>query len=476
LNFDALSNLNRCTVWNCFANSARYNLGAAFFDHLAGGVAIWNALLFADHVAHCVAYVLGSLFANHVACLVAYGLLTALWDHFASGIGANLGSWFANHFASGAVYRLLAAFWNHFACGVGANLAAALRNQFARRVFHSLAAALRNALGYGVRTNLGQAFRFVANTVDFLGFAAWNPNLFANRLGWALNAFYSAGAWAVYVSARRRIEDPSAWLTYGSANDWTSNFFRRCLPATAVDRNSLGVVDRFGDGVVNCSFACFCNRNHYRVVDDMVMRFHDFVHHRVVDYLFVRFTNRGHDGIVHNFGVCFVHRSLDCVVDHSLMGFANWNADRVVDDLAMGFIHRARYVVGNLLGTSFVDGSSYRIVANTGVGFANWHVDNVRHFFVVSFSFVTNSIDRLVFVHDLINGLGTGNCFGFVDGPPNCFHYGVSCWTARVNNVATAVFITDRAAICSLSSASAKSRQHCCERRKSQKLFHSHSP
>jgi hypothetical protein len=61
--------------------------------------------------------------------------------------------------------------------------------------------ALRNALGNSVRNNLRYALSFVLNAVDFLGFAAWNPNLLANLFRWALNAFYSASAWAVYVSA-----------------------------------------------------------------------------------------------------------------------------------------------------------------------------------------------------------------------------------------------------------------------------------
>ena len=135
--------------------------------------------------------------------LVAYSLLTAFWDHFASCVGANLALLLANHGACLVTYSLGSAFWNHLASCVGASLAAALWNHSANIVSDRLGAALRNALGYSVRNNLGQALCFVLYAVDFLGFAGWNPDFLADRLGWALNAFYMARAWAVYVSAGR---------------------------------------------------------------------------------------------------------------------------------------------------------------------------------------------------------------------------------------------------------------------------------
>ena len=159
--------------------------------------------MLADHAASCVTNVLSSLLANHVTGLVAYSLLTAFWDHFASCVGANLALLLANHGACLVTYSLGSAFWNHLASCVGASLAAALWNHSANIVSDRLGAALRNALGYSVRNNFRQALCFVLYAVDFLGFAGWNPDFLADRLGWALNAFYMARAWAVYVSAGR---------------------------------------------------------------------------------------------------------------------------------------------------------------------------------------------------------------------------------------------------------------------------------
>ena len=162
--------------------------------------------MLADHAASCVANVLNSWLANHTAGLVAYSLLTAFLDHSTSCVGANLALLLADHGACLVTYSLGAAFWYHLASCVGANLAAALWNQFANVVSDRLGAALRNAFGYSVRNNFGQALCFVLDAVDFLGFAGWNPNFLADRLWWALNAFDSASAWAVNVSAGRWVK------------------------------------------------------------------------------------------------------------------------------------------------------------------------------------------------------------------------------------------------------------------------------
>ena len=162
--------------------------------------------MLADHAASCGANVLDSLLANHIAGLVAYSLLTAFLNHSASRVGANLALLLANHCACLETYSLGTAFWNHSASCVANGLAAALWNHSANIVSDRLGAALRIALGYSIRNNFGQALCFVPCAVDFLGFAGWNPDFLADRLRWALNAFYMARAWAVYVSAGRWVK------------------------------------------------------------------------------------------------------------------------------------------------------------------------------------------------------------------------------------------------------------------------------
>ena len=162
--------------------------------------------MLADHAASCVANVLNSWLAYHVAGLVAYSLLTAFLDHSACGVGANLALLLADHGACLVTYSLGTAFWNHLASCVGYNFAAALWNHPANIVSDRLGAALRNALGNSVRNNLCQALCFVLNAVDRLFFAGWNPDFLADRLGWALNAFYMASARAVNVSAGRWVK------------------------------------------------------------------------------------------------------------------------------------------------------------------------------------------------------------------------------------------------------------------------------
>jgi len=109
LDLYALGNFDCGAVWNCFAHSVRNQFGAALGYHLAGGVGVRNALLFADGAASCVANVLDSLFANHTAGLVAYRFLAAFCYHSAGGVGANLATWLADDAASCVVDGFLTA-------------------------------------------------------------------------------------------------------------------------------------------------------------------------------------------------------------------------------------------------------------------------------------------------------------------------------------------------------------------------------
>lgn len=453
---DTLGHLDGIAVSHRLANRVRNGLGAALFDDLARGVGVRNALLFANPVAYGVANVFDALLANRAASGVVNRLLAALRNHFACGVGANLASWLAYPIANGVSNVFGSALWNHLAGGVSNRLLTALRNQLADVVSNRLGAALRNTLGHGVRYNLGQAFLFVTHAIDGLFFAGWNPNLLAYFLRWALNGFNAALTWAVYIFASRRIEGPGAWFANRSANGRTGDFFFNRLPASTADRNGLGVVDRLGNRVVDRSLAGFGNRNHDRVIDHLLACFHDLVHDGVVDNLFVGFTNWGHDRVVDGLGTGLLYRSANRVVDHLFVCFTNWVHHGVVDDLAVGLVHRARDVVRHLLGASLINRSTDRVVTNPGVGFPYRYVDRVGNFTLEGFTLVTNALDLLVLVNDLIDHLGSGDCLRLVYNFSDCLHHGMSRRTTRIHDITSAIFVADRAAKRSLSSSSAQ--------------------
>jgi hypothetical protein len=150
-----------------------YVFGSLLANPIAGLVANGSSTALRNHLASCIVNCLAMAFRNHFACCVANGLLTAFWNHLASGVGYNLAVWLADIAANSVVTSLLTALWNLSACCVADSLLSALRNHLANSV--------RNFFRY--------AALLVTNAVDFLSFAGWNPNLLANCLWWALNAF-----------------------------------------------------------------------------------------------------------------------------------------------------------------------------------------------------------------------------------------------------------------------------------------------
>ena len=470
---DALRYLDGIAVGHWLADGVRNNLGSAFLDNLASGVGVRNALLFANPVANGVANVLDALLANRAASGVVNRLLTAFWNQSAGCVGTYLASWLADPVANGVGDVLGTALWNHLASGVSDGLLTALRNQFADVVGDRLLAALRNTLGHGVWNNLGQAFLFVSYAINGLFFAGWNPNLLANCFRWALNAFNAALTWAVNVLAGCGIEGPSTWFANSSANDRTCNFFFNRLPASTTDGDRLGVVDRLGNRVVDRTFTSLGYRNHDCVVDHLFTGFHDLVHHGVVDDLFVGFTNWIHHRVVDGLGTGLGNRSANRVVDYLFVGFTNWHHHGVVNDLAVRLIHWARDVIRHLLGTSLIHRSANRIVTNPIVGFTYRYIDRVGNFTLMGFALVTDALDLLVLVNDLVDRFGSGNRLWLVYDFLNRLHYGVCRWSTRIHNITSAIFVADRAAKSSVCSPSAQCGRKTHQCWQSKLLLHS---
>ncbi len=451
---DALRYLDGIAVGHWLADGVRNNLRAAFLDNLASGVGVRNTLLFTNPVANGVANVLDALLANRAASGVVHSLLTALWNQSAGRVGADLASWLADPIAYRVGDVLGAALWNHLAGGVGDSLLTALWNQLADVVGDRLLAALRNTLGHGVWNNLGQAFLLITDTIDCLFFTGRNPNLLAYLLRWALHALYAALTWAVYVLAGRRIEGPSAWFANCSTNHRTGNFFLNRLPASTTNGNRLGVVDRLGNRVVDRSFTSLGHWNHDCVVDHLLTGFHDLVHHGVVNNLFVCFTNWCHHCVVDGLGTGFGYRSTNRVVDYLFVGLTNWNHNGVVNHLAVRLVHWARDVVRHLLGTGFIHRSANRVVSNPSVSLTYRYINRVGNFSLMGFALVTNALDLLVLVNDLVYRLCSGNRFWLVYDFLNSLHHGVRRRTTRIHNITSAILVADRAAVSSVCSPS----------------------
>jgi len=471
-NLDTLGNLDGLAVVDWLADGVAYLLGAALLHDLAGRVGVRAALLFADPVANRVANILDSLLANHLAGLVANGLLTALRNQLAGRVGADLALLFADPVAYRVGNFLGSALRNELAGGVGDRLLTAFRNQLAYVVRNRLAAALGHALGDGVRANLGQAFGFVLDAVDGLFFASWNPNSLADLLRRALDAFNSAGTWAVYIAAGCWVEGPSAWLSHDSANNRTGNFFFRRLPATTANHDGLGVVNRLGDSVVDSSLAGFGHWHHDGVVDHAFAGFHHSVHHRVVDNLFVGFTNWGHYRVVDGLGPGLTNWGANGVVHNLFMGFTDGDHHRVVDNLFMGFVDRLHDVVRHLLGTGFMNRSANGVVPNSFMLLIHRYVDRVLNIVLVRFSLVADALHLFVFVYDFVYQPVTGNGFWFVNNFAYRLHYGVRRRTTRIHDVTAAVLVADRTAKCGLNSSSAVCGHEDRKSWQSQKLSH----
>jgi hypothetical protein len=443
---NSLANLDCLLLayWN--ANCIRNLLAYVFADEAANGVCLCLALW--NHCASCVANVLSTLFADHVANFVANSLCTAFWNHLAGCVSACLAAWLANHTAGRIGASLAAALRNHLASCIGANLAlwlayscanlvanclaVAFWNHLASGVLYSLCTAFWNHLANGVRNALSYTALFVTNAVDGLGFAGWNPNLLADRLWWALYALYAAFAWCVDALACARIIRPRAWLTYSLANNWTSNFFGNCRPASAVDSDFLGVVNWSCNRLGNVTCALFLNWNH----------------DRVVYYMLMSFLNRLHNGVVDDFFPIFPHLSLNCVVDDLFMGLVHRLHDSVVDFFCASLIHRTLYVVRNRLGVSLMHWAHDCVVTSLGLvhRLANGRVDSA----ITCLWNHPSYVDHFVFLNRLI--FGSCTLFGtlFVNRLAYSFHDCVCCsYFATTFSTAATVVVADSAAVSS---------------------------
>jgi hypothetical protein len=308
-NFDCLllaywnANCVRNFLANCFAGPVANCVVASTNFRNHGALAYTNVLgsLLANPVAGLVANSLGAALRNHFAGRIVNNLAMALRNHLAGRVANSFAAWLANIAANRVVAGLAMAFWDHLACCVADSLLTALRNH--------LANCVRNFFRY--------AASLVTNAVNFLSFAGWNPNLLANGLGWALNAFHIAASWYIDALALRLVPNPATWSTVYFSYYWTWNLFALCFPVSTVDSDCLGVVNRVGYSANNLSGSLLLYGNH----------------DSVVNYLLMLFTNRLHD----------------CVVDNSLTSFIHRLANRVVDDLFVCFTNRLHHcVVDNL--------------------------------------------------------------------------------------------------------------------------------
>lgn len=254
----------------------------------------------------------------------------------------------------------------------------------------------------------------------------------------------SAATWGIDALAAAWIVAPTARVANGATDNWTCNFFSRRIPVTTLDHNSLGVVDRIGNRVVNGSLSGLLHRNHYRVVDCSLTGFLNWIHDRVVDDLFMGLVYRAHDRVINNLLVCLVHWLTNRVVDNLFMGLIHWLHNGVVDHFFVRLINRTTNVVRNLLCAGFVNWSIDRVVDRLLMGFVYWSVDRIRNFSVLRASLIANTLYFTIFRHCLIFASGALNSFLLIDNLANCLHHSVSCWCASINTGTTAILITNR--------------------------------
>ena len=474
-NWNSLANGDRLLLAYRNADGVR-NLTANVFANIAAdGVALSLALR--DHGAGGVAHVLGTLFANPVANVVAHGTSAALRNHTASGAVDSTATWLAHSSASRVVDGALTALGNHTASGVvdgaatlfansaanvvGHRAATALRNHVASRVVNRLATAFWNHLANRIRNALGYAASLVTNTVDFLGFAGWNPNLLANRAWWALYALNMARTWAVDATALRSIPRPRSWCANGAALYRTSDFFADCVPMPAVDRYGACVVDRVGYVANYVTSPGFLLWNHNSVVDFTAVGLLNWVHDGVVDHSFASLNDRLAHCVVDDFAVSFVYRCHDRVVDDLAAGLVYRLLNRVVDDLAVSFVdglvdrvldltsaglgYRAAYVVGYLTCLGGIDGLVDRVCPSLGL--VNWLAYRRVDSAVACFTLHTSNVDYLVFGNRLVLGARALLSLLFVNGAAHGLHHCVCGRATTISNYASAAFVTSSATI-----------------------------
>jgi hypothetical protein len=455
-NGNSLANLNGLLLTYWDANGVRNFLangfacpvadgvgaGPSFRNHSANSVAYVLDLLLANPLAGSVANGLGSALRNHLAGLVAHGLLMALRYHPASRVADRAASWLADIAANGVLNRLLMALRYHAASGVANRLLSALRNHSANSV--------RNCLGYTAS--------LVTNTVDFLGFAGWNPASLADGSWWALNALNSACSGAVNASASALVPYPGAWLANNASYNRSRNFFLNVFPVSTANLDRLGVVYWRDDGTYHFASSLFLDRNHYRVVDDLFVSFTNWLHHGVVDHSLASLVNWLANG----------------VVDHLLVSFMNWLHDRVVDDLLVGLYHWDHHCVLNFFGVVMVHGTSNIVCHLTSLGFPNWLHDGVfasaslidrlanrlRDGSGAGLWYHPSDIDYLVLSDGLILGSHSLNNLLFINCTAYSLHYSVGRWSFTASRyTAAGFFVADRSEVSGLGSTGQRSQQ-----------------
>ena len=474
--------MNRLLLANRNAYGVRNLLAHVLAGVAASGVGLSLALR--NHSASLVANVLGALLANPVANLVAACLCAALGNHLASGVVASLGAALRNHLASGVIASLLTAFLNHVASLVanglaawlanhsanlvGASLLSALRNHLAGSMSYGLLSALRNHSANRVRYALTNALSLVSNTVDFLRFACWYPNLLADGLWWALNALDSASTWAVYALALRSVPSPSTRLADGSSANRTRNLFGSLFPMSTINLNGLGVVYWVGDIPYDFTSSCFLLRNHDRVVNNVIMCFINRLHYRVVNHSFTSFVHWAANCVINNSLMCFVNGLVNRVIDHFAVSLVYGLHNRIVDHFAVSLIHRlhdgvvdfacaslvhwSAHIVGHLSSVRLVHRlhdcvlTSFRLVHRL----ANYLVDSAVTCFLLHASYVND----FVFCHRLVFGSSALLGFLLINRAAHILHDSVRGWSfTAIHHTSATILVANRTAVSGVSLA-----------------------
>jgi hypothetical protein len=236
-------------------NHFAYAVGAGFRlalrNHFAGRVMANLAAVLADHLANLVANFLGAAFGYHFAGGVVAHLLAVLANHSADLVGHLFGAAFGYHSANGVVAGFRATFRNHLADTVGASLGAALRHNAANSVGHLA----------------GAAFASVSCAANFFLLTGWNPDFFADSLGWALDTFGATFSRCVNTSACAWVEVPSSPFTYGFPHNRARNCLGFGFPMTTFDSYRARVLFRNAHTILFRSHFLFANSVVHGVID-----------------------------------------------------------------------------------------------------------------------------------------------------------------------------------------------------------------
>ncbi len=280
-----------------------------------------------------------------------------------------------------------------------------------------------------------------------------------------MNAFSAAFTWAVNAFALAWIPCPSAWLADRLLNDRTRDFRNLCFPVATLNLDGTGVINRLCYIANDFSSLGFLDRNHNRVVDNLFVSFTNWLHNGVVDYTLASLVDRLANGVIDDLAVGLVHRLHDCVVDDLAVGLVHRLHDRVVDDLAMGLVHRlhagviynlavclvdrATYGVRALSRMRFVYGLHNRILSSLGLVYRLAH-DTVDRTVTCLLARAAD-IDYLVFHHRLVFGACTLLSSFFINCAAYCFHDSVGRWAAATIGNTANILVADRSAISGIS-------------------------